>query len=157
MNFSCSDFLSVSRMKRIDKNLMIWGCFRYKYPQLEIMLGRPFEKTDFHQSSVGSLVHLPVVWVQTHTWLCISISPPRSIVWTNPLGVWSIGKRLKEIYLPLIWPLTVFWIFKNSNFKNSWIWWSRQGVDEFSRFEACKRSGMMRRCAQMSWTWSGLI
>ena len=62
-----------------------------------------------------------------------------------------------ERNLPLIWPLTVFWIFKNLNFKNSWIWWSRQGVDEFSRFEACKRSGMMRRCAQMSWTWSGLI
>ena len=33
----------------------------YKYPQLEITLERPFEKTDFHQSSVGSLVNLPVI------------------------------------------------------------------------------------------------
>ena len=52
--------------------------------------------------------------------------------------------------LPRIWPLTVFWIFKNSNFENSWIWWLRQGVNKISRFEYCKRSRVMRRCAQMS-------
>ena len=31
-------------------------------------------------------------------------------------------------FLPLIWPLTVFQIFKNSNFEKSWIWWPRQRV-----------------------------
>ena len=41
---------------------------------------------------------------------------------TNREKVWRI--------LPLIWPLTVFKIFKNSNFEKSWFRWSRQGFEE---------------------------
>ena len=67
MDFSCFDSLSVSRMKRMDENLMIWGCFAYKYPQLEIVLERPFEKTDFDQRSVGGFVNPPVL-------LCIHVT-----------------------------------------------------------------------------------
>ena len=68
-----------------------------------------------------------------------------------------INQETIQGILPLRWPLTVFWIFKNSNFEKSWIWWPRQGIRELSEFEACKRSGVMRWCEQMSGTCSEVL
>ena len=67
------------------------------------------------------------------------------------------NRETKWRNLPLIWPLTVFWIFKNSNYEKSWFWWPRQGDNEHSHFEASKRSGAMSRCGKMSETWSEVI
>ena len=59
--------------------------------------------------------------------------------------------------LPLIWPLTVFRVFKNTNFEKSWFRWPRQGFDEYSGFETHNRSGTVSRCAEMPGTWSGVL
>ena len=45
-----------------------------------------------------------------------------------------------------------------SNFhRKSRFWWSRQGDDKYSQFEASRRSGVMSRCGKMSGTWSEVV
>ena len=97
-----------------------------------------------------------MIWVQPDDWLCKSSSQPTVSIQTNTIWGPTNRETIRRI-LPLIWPLTVFWIFKNSNYEKPWFWWPRQGDDEYSEFDVFKRSRVMNRCAGMSGTWSGVL
>ena len=98
MIFSCSDFVSVSSLKRNHKILMTIGCFAFidhNSPSpwnvlLKILI------SDRNLRVV--LIQHPVSGTWTHGWLRKSISRPTVGLWTNPVGVLSISKWFRKNY-----------------------------------------------------------
>ena len=98
MIFSCSDFVSVSSLKRNHKILMTIGCFAFiahNSPSpwnvlLKILI------SDRNLRVV--LIQHPVSGTWTCGWLRKSISRPTVGVWTNPVGVLSISKWFRKNY-----------------------------------------------------------
>ena len=152
MFFSCCDFVSVSGLKKNTQDLMVFDSFMGTTFKHEIWPCISDERQNYLNFNEKVVCRLSVTdsTGDINTWSTSQIDfSTQSECMDKPF--WGmINRETISRILPRIWPLTVFWMLKNSNFENSWIWWPRQGVNEFSRFECCKRSRVMCRCAQMS-------
>ena len=129
MIFSCSDPVWVSRTKKNDEKLTIFDCIVCLDVKTWNQVSSTNRVSNFDSNWVRVLIKLPVQGVSTHGRLHKSISRPTVGIWTNPLGVWSIGKRFKRIWR---WngfvttPVTFYVNFP----RKSWFWWSRQDGDD---------------------------
>ena len=98
MIFSCSDSVSVSSMKRNNENLMMLGCFVYITHNSQSAWNLLLKILISDRNLRVLLIQLTVSGMWTHDWLRKSISRSTVSMWTNPVGVRSIGKRFKKNY-----------------------------------------------------------
>ena len=98
MIFSCSDFVSVSSLKRNHKILMTIGCFvfiAHNSPSpWNVLLKILISDRNF----LLVLIQHPVPGTWTCGWLRKSISRHTVGVWTNPVGVLSINEWFRKNY-----------------------------------------------------------
>ena len=98
MIFSCSDFVSVSSLKRNHKILMTIGCFVFIAHNSQSPWNVLLKILISDRNLLLVLIQLTVSGMWTHDWLHKSISRSTESVWTNPVGVRSIGKRFTKNY-----------------------------------------------------------
>ena len=121
------------------------------FPPVFLTLEPGFSKSLTKVLHLLSVTHSPVGG-RPHK----SMSRPPVGIWTNPFGVRSIGKRFRKFYRWNRFVTTPVPFYSNFP-RKSRFWWSRQGDDKCSQFEASRRSGAMIRCGKRSGTWSEVV
>ena len=98
MIFSCSDFVSVSSLKRNHKILMTIGCFVFIAHNSQSPWNVLLKILISDRNLLLVLIQPTVSGTWTHGWLRKSISRSTVGVWTNPVGVLSISKWFRKNY-----------------------------------------------------------
>ena len=98
MIFSCSDFVSVSSLKRNHKILMTIGCFVFIAHNSQSPWNVLLKTLISDRNLLLVLIQPTVSDTWTCGWLRKSISRPTVGVWTNPVGVLSINEWFRKNY-----------------------------------------------------------
>ena len=98
MIFSCSDFVSVSSLKRNHKILMTIGCFVFIAHNSQSPWNVLLKILISDRNLLLVLIQPTVSGTWTYGWLRKSISRPTVGVWTNPVGVLSINEWFRKNY-----------------------------------------------------------
>ena len=98
MIFSCSDFVSVSSLKRNHKILMTIGCFVFIAHNSQSSWNVLLKILISDRNLLLVLIQPTVSGTWTHGWLRKSISRSTVGVWTNPVGVLSINEWFRKNY-----------------------------------------------------------